>query len=88
MRRAICGMRSGARGRVACYDTNGRFVAAHKVPAVQATCPAFGGGDMARLFITSAAEGMAEGDVKQGQAGFTFELTGVGVGVDEPVFSD
>ena len=75
-------------GRVACYDTNGRFVAAHKVPAVQATCPAFGGGDMARLFITSAAEGMAEGDVKQGQAGFTFELTGVGVGVDEPVFSD
>ncbi|MCK0148405.1 SMP-30/gluconolactonase/LRE family protein [Marivita sp. S6314] len=44
--------------RVACYDTDGRFERAINVPAVQTSCPAFGGPDLGTLFITTAAVGL------------------------------
>ena len=42
-------------GRVATYDPTGTFLFATDFPAVQTTCPAFGGADLGTLFCTSAA---------------------------------
>ncbi|MFW2588005.1 SMP-30/gluconolactonase/LRE family protein [Sagittula sp. SSi028] len=56
--------------RVACYGVDGAFVRAVSLPAVQVSCPAFGGPDLRRLFVTSAAEG-AEDDPAAGQTFFT-----------------
>lgn len=44
--------------RVAAYDTNGAFLRAVDLPALQTTCPAFGGPDLTTLFCTSAAENL------------------------------
>jgi len=41
--------------RVARYDTNGAFMGAVSVTAKQSSCPAFGGPDLAMLYVTSAA---------------------------------
>ena len=54
-------------GRVACYAPDGTFLKAIDVPASQTTCPAFGGGDLATMFVTSAADG-----VDEPQGGMTF----------------
>lgn len=40
--------------RVACYDQQARFMGAVETTASQASCPAFGGGDLSTLFVTSA----------------------------------
>lgn len=45
-------------GRVARYHPDGRFDRALAVPAAQASCPAFGGPGLDRLFVTTAWEGM------------------------------
>ncbi|MCA1972832.1 MAG: SMP-30/gluconolactonase/LRE family protein [Caenispirillum sp.] len=67
-------------GRVARYAPDGRFLAAHAVPAAQTSCPAFGGALLDTLFVTSAAEG----DRSAG-AGMTWRLEGIGVrGRPEP----
>ena len=55
--------------RVACYDTRGRFVTAIGFPAGQTSCPAFGGTDLATLYVTSAAHEAGPGD---SLAGATF----------------
>ncbi|GGB93735.1 gluconolactonase [Marinobacterium zhoushanense] len=59
--------------RVACYDADGGFVTAIAFPATQVSCPAFGGVDFSRLFVTSAREGLSN-QVLLGQpaAGRTF----------------
>lgn len=44
--------------RVACYGADGAFRTAVKVPARQASCPAFGGPGLGTLFVTSAADGL------------------------------
>lgn len=44
-------------GRVAGYDPDGAFIEAFDVPAIQSSCPAFGGAGMSTLFCTSAAVG-------------------------------
>ena len=49
--------------RVAAYDTAGRETAAVAFPAAQTSCPAFGGPDLQTLFCTSAAAGIAQGDL-------------------------
>ncbi|WP_299623753.1 SMP-30/gluconolactonase/LRE family protein [uncultured Tateyamaria sp.] len=54
-------------GRVACYAPDGTFLKAIDVPASQTTCPAFGGADLATMFVTSAAQG-----VDETQGGMTF----------------
>jgi len=46
--------------RVARYGPDGRFLSALEVPAVQTTCPAFGGPGLRTLFVTSATDGLAK----------------------------
>lgn len=58
-------------GCVSGYDRQGRLVERLSVPAVQATCPAFGGPDLSTLYVTSAAEGRPDTDTS---AGCTFAL--------------
>ncbi|SMX49146.1 SMP-30/gluconolactonase/LRE family protein [Maliponia aquimaris] len=55
--------------RVACYGHDGRFLTSLPLPTPQITCPAFGGPDLSRLMVTSAAEGRPDED---GAAGNTF----------------
>ncbi len=49
-------------GRVAGYAPDGSFLEAYDVPAIQSSCPAFGGEDAQTLFCTSAAVGQTGGD--------------------------
>lgn len=44
--------------RVARYGPDGAFLSAVELPALQASCPAFGGADLTTLFVTSAADGL------------------------------
>ncbi|MGE8498016.1 MAG: SMP-30/gluconolactonase/LRE family protein [Pseudomonas sp.] len=44
--------------RVACYDSEGRFLQAVVFPASQVSCPAFGGPGLSTLFATSARVGL------------------------------
>lgn len=53
--------------RVAQYGPDGRFMKAIDVPATQISCPAFGGPDLATLYLTSAAGGAPETDKMAGQ---------------------
>ncbi len=63
--------------RVACYAPDGTFLRSLDLPTPQITCPCFGGPDLNRLMLTSAAEGRPDEDE---QAGHTFvfetEVTG------------
>lgn len=43
-------------GRVACYSPEGALLETVSIPTPQASCPAFGGQDLDRLYITSASE--------------------------------
>ena len=60
------------RSRVARYGTDGAFMGAVKVPARQASCPAFGGADLDQLYVTSATTGM--GDRAGPEDGKTFVI--------------
>lgn len=55
--------------RIAGYDTRGQEVGSFALPAIQTSCPAFGGPDFATLCCTSAAIGLT-GD----HEGKTFEI--------------
>ena len=44
-------------GRIAVYDPHGQFIEAFNVPAIQSSCPAFGGDTLSTLFCTTAAIG-------------------------------
>lgn len=44
--------------RVARYSPQGGFLSAIGAPASQTSCPAFGGADMAQLFVTTATQGL------------------------------
>lgn len=57
--------------RVACYDAQARFLGAVEIAASQASCPAFGGEGLSRLFITTAADGL---DPAEPQGGMTFAV--------------
>lgn len=62
-------------GRIACYDPDGAFIRAARLPATQVTCPAFGGPDMKTLYVTSASEGLsAQERADQPLAGAVFAL--------------
>ncbi len=61
--------------RMARYDPSGKFIAAIEVPALQATCPAFGGEDFKTLHCTSALVGLdAEELANRPLSGQTFEI--------------
>lgn len=62
--------------RIACYAPDGNFVKAVDFPALQTTCPAFGGDDLRTLFCTSAAAGLDQGTLaKSPHNGRTFAVT-------------
>ncbi|WP_022706238.1 SMP-30/gluconolactonase/LRE family protein [Paracoccus zeaxanthinifaciens] len=44
--------------RVARYDAEGRFDRAIDLPARHVSCPAFGGPELTRMFVTSATQGL------------------------------
>lgn len=71
--------------RVAVYDATGTYRSQVALPATQITCPAFGGPDLATLYVTTAMVGLSEeevsGTVGHGQ---TFRSTGAGRGQPEP----
>ncbi|HEV7253676.1 MAG TPA: SMP-30/gluconolactonase/LRE family protein [Mesorhizobium sp.] len=61
--------------RVDAYDAQGKLLRSIKVPASQASCPAFVGPDAGRLAVTSAWKGMSEeARAKEPLAGQTFLL--------------
>jgi sugar lactone lactonase YvrE len=47
-------------GRVACHGPDGRFVRAVAIGAALATCPAFGGARLDRLYVTSARQDLPD----------------------------
>ncbi|MEO9780019.1 MAG: SMP-30/gluconolactonase/LRE family protein [Sedimentitalea sp.] len=53
--------------RVARYSPDGAELMAVAMPAMQMTCPAFGGPDLTTLFVTSAAEGIDSPTENQGK---------------------
>ena len=42
------------------YDADGRQVGEARVPGIQSSCPAFGGENLATLFVTTAAAGLSQ----------------------------
>lgn len=62
-------------GEVRRYSPSGELLAAHPVPVTQPTCPAFGGHDLADLYLTTAWQGMGD-DEKAAQplAGHLFRF--------------
>ncbi|MCX8998341.1 SMP-30/gluconolactonase/LRE family protein [Rhizobiaceae bacterium BDR2-2] len=74
-------------GMVARYSPQGERTATVAVPATQASCPAFGGPELATLYVTTAHEGMDEAaraaDV---HAGKTFYTAVEARGVPAPQF--
>lgn len=62
-------------GEIHHYDRSGTIVARYRVPAKQATCPAFIGRAADRLLVTTAGEDLdAEGLKADPEAGYTYEL--------------
>ena len=60
-------------GEVVRHAPDGKVISRLKVPAGQATCPAFGGPDRKTLFVTSAREGLdAAGLARDPEAGNLF----------------
>ena len=47
--------------RVACHGPDGRFKSALDLGSAHTTCPAFGGPDLRRMFVTSAMQGLPDG---------------------------
>lgn len=52
--------------QVSCYGTDGTFLRALPMPAIQVSCPSFGGPERRRLFVTSASTGQPD-DALAGQ---------------------
>jgi sugar lactone lactonase YvrE len=73
-------------GRVAAYAPDGSFLRAVEVPkAPQSSCPAFGGPDLATLFVTTALEHMSAADrLLHPNSGQVFAFEGVAKGLPEP----
>lgn len=61
--------------RVACYGLDGRLERVVPMPAVQTSCPAFGGPERRRLFVTSASDRLP--DDPEGGKTFCVDLDGV-----------
>ncbi|MFT5707764.1 MAG: sugar lactone lactonase YvrE [Oceanospirillaceae bacterium] len=70
--------------RVAKYASNGEFLQEVNVPTAQTTCPAFGGQNFERLFVTSAKAGLSSEQLIQQPAGQTFYIDVDCRGVAEP----
>lgn len=73
-------------GRVAAYAPDGSLVRWVETPgALQSSCPAFGGADMATLYVTTALEHMdAKARAAQPASGQVFAFAGIAKGLPEP----
>ncbi|THH35951.1 SMP-30/gluconolactonase/LRE family protein [Aliishimia ponticola] len=71
--------------RVAQYSPQGTFLSALAVPALQASCPAFGGAGLRDLYVTSASVGLdAAEKTARPHNGKTFVIANAGQGLPEP----
>lgn len=68
-------------GRIARYSAKGSFMSAIQFPAKHTTCPAFGGTDLRRLFVSTASQNLALPDIFDGQL---YETTTEYIGLAEP----
>lgn len=67
-------------GKVCRYDVDGALMATYHFPASHVSNVCFGGGDLSRLFVTSATAGLDSNQVAQQElAGSLFEISNVGV---------
>ncbi len=72
-------------GSVSVYGQDGRFLNDWTVPVPNPTCPAFGGSEMADLFVTSARQGMDSVALAGSPAaGCVLCLPGIAAGRPEP----
>lgn len=72
-------------GRVACHAPDGTFLRAVACGGRHSSCPAFGGPDFDRLFITTAREGLSADDIAAApENGCVFAAKGVARGLPEP----
>jgi len=72
-------------GQVAAYSPDAAPLTSVAVPGRHATCPAFGGPDLATLFVTSARQGIARPILEaHPEQGMTFAVEGAGKGRAEP----
>lgn len=68
--------------KVSAYDPSGHLIEDFRLPCRQPSCPAFGGADLDRLFVTSARENLGDG---AGAAdGVTYELSVTAQGLPAP----
>ncbi len=70
--------------RIAQYSPNGEFMQAVEVPTEHSTCPAFGGSNLQRLFITTSKAWLSPSEAASQPAGQTFYSDLDCVGVAEP----
>ncbi|MGB3244904.1 MAG: SMP-30/gluconolactonase/LRE family protein [Sulfitobacter sp.] len=71
--------------RVSCFDPQGHHLRDVPLPALQPTCPAFGGPDLCDLIVTSAANGLdADPDTHTPANGATYCFAGITQGLPEP----
>lgn len=70
--------------RVSCYDPKGERRGEIAIAARRPSCPAFGGADYSRLFVTTARQGLGRDDLRLWPAsGNVFVAEGVGPGLPE-----
>lgn len=75
-------------GRVACYTADGRLDHCIEIPASQPTRPAFGGSDLAMLYVTSARDGLDAAVLAfQPSAGAVFAIPAGTIGLPEARFA-
>jgi D-xylonolactonase len=67
-------------GKVCRYDVDGSLMATYHFPASHVSNVCFGGGDLSRLFVSSATAGLDSNQIAQQElAGSVFEISNVGV---------
>lgn len=73
-------------GKILRLSPDARLIDEIRLPASQPSCPAFGGADLDRLFITTAREGMSDAQRRcEPMAGDLFVVTLAVPGLAEPV---
>jgi sugar lactone lactonase YvrE len=76
----LCWLAQWGAARVAAYAPDGRFLRAVDIPAPHASCPAFGGPELADLYCTTAREGRIRPSPLDG---LTYCATGIARGQPE-----
>ena len=69
---------------IRCYSPSGEELHKIELPTSQPSCPAFGGAEFNRLFVTTAKQGLPDAEIVSGVAGSVFEIKSPVFGVAEP----